>query len=384
MKYKPSLLTICFFACTSHRKCDNIAHVTSVDTKKLNSRRVVEVEYVRVGASIVIMLFHMGHLPSGHLAVEIFALLSGLLMARSFSKKRLSGTSEPPWRGMGAYVLRKVKAFYPELLIATALGLLCLNYTKLSMTESVNYISNTLINNVLLLKMFGVMDPAEGACAPVWYLSSMVLSMLIIYPLLRKIQPWVAFILGAGLFGYLLYCVGGVERHHYSEWVGFTYGGNIRVCSEMMMAVGVYPLIDKAKVWIGKSKQRYTFVKCCRYVALCGMLCLFFCESGKTDIIFVLMAITYLLGAFACTGMAKEAQQQNPHEITKYFGAASMVIYLTHYPAIRMGGWACVTFGIPMSCLFLCIVFVTFVFSLITYWGGRYLRARFSVLQQGS
>ena len=76
------------------------------------NQRISEIEILRVVAAIVIMLFHMNVLPGGgRLAVEFFAILSGLLMARSVEKKKELGIIQ----STRSFITGKIQSFYPEL-----------------------------------------------------------------------------------------------------------------------------------------------------------------------------------------------------------------------------------------------------------------------------
>ena len=93
-----------------------------------------------------------------------------------------------------------------------------------------------------LLFMAGIGSTTFNAV--MWYLSSMLISMAILYPLIRKypdnmtkiILP-VAVIL---MLGYLYQNYGTLRSP--TQWIGFTYKGNIRAISEISMGVIGYEI----------------------------------------------------------------------------------------------------------------------------------------------
>lgn len=336
--------------------------------------RIAEIEIVRVFAALAIMLFHMNILPGGQLAVEIFAVLSGLLMASSVT----SMPEECKNDIIGAtyrFVARKIRAFYPELIVATLIGVVCFNYAKVSLAESLNYIFASLTGNLLLLKMSGFSWCAGGACPPSWYLSSMIISMILICPFLLKVKKLYFFLApGVGLFLYLYFNFDGVEKSSCQDWLGFTYGGNIRVCSELLIAIGAYPIVRYLGKCTRESVKLRIVSNACKWGSLTGILVLLFKENGYTDLLFLILAVTYFICLFAESAAADGNPRKWSNPLLRYCGVGSIAIFLTHSPALMISGGISTRFDINAIEWVVLSFIVTSLFSLVTIYGGRRIR----------
>lgn len=346
------------------------------------NQRISEIEILRVVAAIVIMLFHMNVLPGGgRLAVEFFAILSGLLMARSVEKKKELGIIQ----STRSFITGKIQSFYPELVIATILGILCFNYAKYPLGESLSYIVRSIIGNLLFLRMSGFSWCADGACPPAWYLSSMVLAMLLIHPFLSRTKNYTIFLIpGCLLFLWLYLSVGGVENKSFSEWLLFTYTGNFRIFSELLIAIGLYPCIKHLANFLRERKTVRTVVHVCRLFCVIALFAFFFKEHGKTDLLFLCLCLTYMVTTFACanagtTSNAQNHEGKNSHKgklgiLLSKCSSASLAIFLTHFPALYISRGISTRFPISQHVWILLSFLVTLIFSLITIYAGMKFR----------
>lgn len=137
-----------------------------------------EIEFWRFFFAVVVFLCHMNVLPYGALGVDFFFLLTGILMMGSI-QKAIKETKAP--RSTFDFVLHKVKAFYPELLLATVF--------TISVALIVCFISNTIdttflikavktfFNGVVPIKMSGIMGSPGDYNGATWYLSSMIIGI---------------------------------------------------------------------------------------------------------------------------------------------------------------------------------------------------------------
>ena len=339
--------------------------------------RIAEIEVLRICAAVAIMLFHMNILPGGRLAVEVFAVLSGLLMARSVTTE-----SEECRKNIVAatyrFVTRKIRAFYPELIVATLIGVVCFNYTKVSLAEAVEYIFASITGNLCLLKMSGFSWSAGGCNPPSWYLSSMIISVILIYPFLLRVRKLYFFLVpGIILFLYLYCSFGGVEKLSVHDRLGFTYGGNIRVCSEMLVAIGVYPIILFLGQRMRKSAKACIVSKVCKLGCLTGILVLLFRENGYTDLLFLLLVVIYFICLFAESAAADGNPRKWSNPLLRYCGVGSIAIFLTHSPALMISGGISTRFDINVIEWAVLTFIVTSVFSVVTIYGGRRIRQKF-------
>lgn len=346
-----------------------------------NKSRIFEIEVMRLIASFIIMMYHMSMLPGGYLAVEFFAVLTGVLFARSID----CHSPEPNTNivlATKAFVVRKIKVFYPELFIATILGLICHNYLKYPILDGFTYVLQSLVGNMLLMKMSGLSWCAQGALPPVWYLSSMILSIIIIYPLFLKIKSHTcALIIGIILFFILYIHEGGVMRSSFCDWVYCTYSGNIRVFSEFLIAIGVAPCINLiASLLTYKVIYRIIFAAL-QYVALMGIFILFLVEPGKTDALFLCLVLLYVVVSFAraCSHPVQHRMYISSKYL-KYLGSASIAVFLTHAPALMVSGGLQTRLALGKGVYVVLSLIVTIIFSFICIYGGEMFRKK-KVLQ---
>ena len=201
---------------------------------------------------IVIVLYHAkpvffnNTLPvfkSGYICVEFFFLVSGFY----FAKHSLKGNYNKENIGKETidFILRKLKILLPyTIIVVAATSLLFLKYNS-------SFNTNGLINSIwnsLLIKQFGYQGPLIDS--PLWYLSVMLLSMFILYPLVRKYKEnyiyLISPLIGILLLGYLSHIKISID-HSYETWIGIMYTGTIRGFAEINIGMFLYLINQKLK-----------------------------------------------------------------------------------------------------------------------------------------
>lgn len=178
----------------------------------------------------------------GSLAVEFFFLVSGYLLMKSISKikERGEAANVSAWQFLG----HKVQAFLPEVVIAYFMTLiLSVAFCPCSLAELVYKIPGGFVGDLLMLKCTGLV-PWIGYNGVVWYLSSMLLCMAVLFPLLRRwgCQPWVLLVCLLPL-GALLHNAGTVLTPY--KWVGdLTYRANVRAFCEIGLGAFAFPVTE--------------------------------------------------------------------------------------------------------------------------------------------
>ena len=88
------------------------------------SRHILTLDAIRGLAAISVLLIHIGWIGGdrslarfGYLAVDLFFLMSGFVIARAYEQKLLAGM---PWR---RFMLLRIARLYPSLLLGALLGL---------------------------------------------------------------------------------------------------------------------------------------------------------------------------------------------------------------------------------------------------------------------
>lgn len=179
----------------------------------------------------------------GYIAVEFFFLVSGFLLAKSALKKEESEN----WRDLGKetfqFVAKKYLAFLPYVLFGGIIALILQNILK-----HVGFYQNaSSIWDLLLLRMTGL--KGNAVIGQAWYISAMLLCMLVLYPLLRKykynfvyLAAPIIVLLGLGWISQTYSRINNPE-----VWTGFLYKGVIRAFIELTLGCILYVVCQKLK-----------------------------------------------------------------------------------------------------------------------------------------
>ena len=146
----------------------------------------------------------------GYLSVEFFFVVSGYLMAAGLKKYQNISIG----LATGKNLLSKYKHILPYYWIAWILGMIA---QHLSSTVTIQQIAKDAIRSVpafLGLEMLGV--PLYQANGPTWYISAMLVAILVTFPLLYKFKEkysgLIAPIISIFGYSYLLATVGHFPR----------------------------------------------------------------------------------------------------------------------------------------------------------------------------
>lgn len=213
-----------------------------------------EIEFLRFVIITIIVNFHSAHwfdapviVPCGCLGVEFFFLLSGYLLASSAARRNSPMHAVPSWSQIHqenqSLFIRKIGAFFPELfvscLIACGVYALCCSPSFYNLCGTVVI---TQFGNGLFLKMSGLNSGGlNGAC---WYLSTLLMCTVLLYPLLRRWGNGLVYLV-VGIL--LLSCLFLADPQFYyspTKPLGFILKGNIRGLAEMMIGASLYPLVQ--------------------------------------------------------------------------------------------------------------------------------------------
>lgn len=222
-------------------------------------------------------------MPRGYLAVEFFFILTGYLMANSLGKEDESNSKTTLFN----YISHKIGAFYPELIIACFLGVLynfiscCIveNYYNAFIVES----GKNVFQNLALLRMTGTVG-LWATCVPAWYLSSMVIALIILVPILRKHkQPIVCLVLCLLLYGLVMHHLKGLEENSFADWVLFTYAGNIRAIAGILFGLVAYEVV-KYSSNIKFSYIHRLIITFLIPILFSAFVIICFCKTGAFDV----------------------------------------------------------------------------------------------------
>ncbi len=180
----------------------------------------------------------------GAIGVEFFFLVSGFLLTKAAFRKN---NQETNIQNLGKetlhFIWKKYLFFLPYVFFAGLINLVLKNICDdMSLTQNV-----LSIIDMLLLRMTGL--KATVVLGQVWYISAMLLSMMALYPLLRKYKKNYVYLVAPLIvllgFGWLI--------HDYSSlrgpetWLGFGYKGLARAFLELNLGCILYLLCKRLK-----------------------------------------------------------------------------------------------------------------------------------------
>ena len=177
---------------------------------------------------------------AGSIGVEFFFLVSGYLLAK---KAMNTNTNDDLGELTYKYIKKKVLSFFPYILLAFIVAI-PFYYSLQNLKRS------DLINSVwdlLLLTISGIQY--HRFLGVVWYISAMLICMVLLYPLIIKYKKKFIHIIGP----IIVILIGGYIGQKYGnianpwQWNGFIYKGLIRAFFEISLGVLLYDFSEKIK-----------------------------------------------------------------------------------------------------------------------------------------
>lgn len=271
----------------------------------------------------------------GSTFVEFFFIVSGYLMALSASRKP-DADMNTLGSETSSFIYRKVKAFAPYYIFgsaATLLGnLLYMGPRKLIMTQA-----NLQVPFSGLLQTSGI--PYRNITGSIWYLSAMVLTMFLLYPILRRyfnvFVNIAAPLIAIFLYGYMLKHDGYIGAP--KLWYGFASKGLLRGIAGISLGCSVFNLSQKL------SRAKLTpLVK--RILSAADIFCLagsiaLVIYNFKKNSAMILVLMFYIALIIIASGQAS-INKIFQNKICYFLGKYSMAIFMTHYSCSRFMAYA--------------------------------------------
>ena len=292
----------------------------------------------------------------GYTGTEFFFLVSGYLMAHSALRYDATRLGQSTWQ----FVLRKVKVFYPYLLVAFVFTFVVRQY--IFSTEGsirLSWATDLLLssNELLLLQTSGVgFDTLFNG--PSWYLSAMILAMALLFPLLLKAREWFVNI-GSGLIAILTYAfIGGTYAHLNvtRQWLYVMESGLLRAIAGVALGVFAYGLVARIKEkGVVLRPAGKVLVYGIELVLVAVMLCIMQFRNalkGTTRFDFVVV----LLELFLCVILFSQLTgigARLPHRLCAVLGRISLPLYLNQRGLIYLYNCFGFEFAYPTALLIL-------------------------------
>ncbi len=299
-------------------------------------KHIGSIDLLRFVFSLVIVIFHAKHFDTapegglfadaGYIAVEFFFLVSGFLMAGTLARK-----ADTSCRHLGretlAFVWNKIRA----ILLTYAM---CVVFSFVSTAIQEQYTLKEAareflraIFDVLLLRASGI--GVANVTSATWYLSAMFLSMLLLYPLMRKFKDnftdlMAPIIVIFGL-GYASQKYGHLNLQ-VKDW-NTVYPGIIRAVSELSLGTICYAVCQKLREvkFTTLSRVLITLVQVVGY----AMVIYFTTElpAKRFDYVLLLILAVCVTLSFSGQGVAAGLFQG---KFFRFLGRLSLNLYLHH------------------------------------------------------
>lgn len=305
----------------------------------MNKKHNGTIDFLKFLFACLIMAFHGnsmivakgGYFCYGATGVEFFFLVSGFLMAVS-AQKALRKENMLIGSETAGFVLAKVKRLFPYILLAFMITLPLRETIKETDPSRIPQDLYTSIWELSLLWISGISGTVVNA--PTWYISAMLVSMLLLYPLLLKnfdlFTKVLAPLISIFLLGWMSYTYGKLDNPN--VWTELCYKGLLRAIAEMALGCVCY----SACQWLMRfrfkpaGKWLLSLIEWGCYIFVIAA-CAFF---GKGSVSFIMLLALSI-------GITISFSQQSATTAWFRFGFFSMLgqfslaIYVIHYP-IRM------------------------------------------------
>lgn len=287
-------------------------------------------DVLRVFFAVAILLYHAEHLkieplfklvPGGYIAVEFFFILSGALMAKSARNLQIY---ESMAKETVRFIVKKIKGFILPYSLIWLLGLL----VRLIQMDSLSF--RYVIESVwqlLFCEMAGLDQGyrVEGA----WYLSAMLIGMLILYPLLLRFYDYTAHILAPlmaiTIYGNLYQTIG--HLNVVRTFCGIFYAGVFRGIAGMCMGILAFCFSEWLKSTCTKHNVFLFFIEfSCYMVSLLCMSWKGYTAIDFSQVLFLTCGLTITLSECAKISLTGTRAER----YTQHFGKFSLMLYLIH------------------------------------------------------
>jgi len=239
----------------------------------MRKNRSVAIDIMRLLFALIIVMFHARafylenpYFKAGNMAVEFFFVLSGFLMNRSIAKEEAT-KAIVEINDLGdctlRFIVNKFKNIYPYMLLAYCIIFLEKALLLKKSLGSVIHDFFLSIWELLLLREGALSKPVYGINDPTWYLSGLLISMLILYPLMRNRRRLfgqvMAPLIAIFLISFLMQNYGTVVRA-VGEYDYFSLFGLKRAIAELCVGIFCYQIYEYLYKYKWNTFARFVFV----------------------------------------------------------------------------------------------------------------------------
>lgn len=295
----------------------------------MSKNRNGKIELLRFIMAAIIVIHHSGRIegrgnifPRGSLAVEFFFLISGYFLAAHCGKLQAVKCNDVGRETM-TFILNKIRPFYLMMIIAEIFALF-INLIICSDGAFGKIIGA--VNEVLLLNMTGHRLYAFNV---IWYISAMIISMFVIFPICRKyfsvFVNVIAPVSGVLILG-ALYIAYGSQTGPNEVVAGFIYRGLLRGFAELCMGVFAFNIVCMLRAY-NFSKIGYALLTILEII-LYVVSIYFMTRSNTAYDLFVFYILFFAVIISFCNDGSWNKMFN--HRICYRLGKYSLALYLGH------------------------------------------------------
>ncbi|MDO4544722.1 MAG: acyltransferase [Bacillota bacterium] len=301
--------------------------------------RITSVELMRFIAAIAVMIFHFftvyinsdGLVVFAYVFVDFFFVLSGFFMMKHLTEKK-----EP--LNPAAFLLHKVRSFYPIFITAFALQfLLFVEMNRLfSFREALGALRHFKWEALLLQTTHFIPDPqfnTDYLLGQAWYLSAMMLALVFAYPLAKYMRKWfLALICPLAIlliYSYAMEALGTMNIGN--EYFGVISSAVLRGFAGTCVGSLCYAGYGYLKDHHVKGRKVASAIEILCYL---GVLVLIFLPGGISDadsLFFVLVFGLIIIFSFLDETPVSHFLNTHGTGVLSWLGSISLYLYLLHW-----------------------------------------------------
>lgn len=308
---------------------------------------------MRLVFAFFIVFYHVRYLvhtpiydfpQNGYLAVDFFFIVSGYFVIKSCRNNQEKGTENGTLR----YCFHKLMSFLPYLIVAEIFFGMVEGFAAIDAANSFNKNFDLFcagmwkhLKQILCLSMLNLYGSDIT-----WYLSSLILSTLILYPFIRRsnviFPKYVAPAFGILTITTIFVVTGAINSPSYVMF-GFICKGLLRGLAEMSLGIFAYELVSMMQ---GNRFKNDTIVYTAVEIA-CLFLALLFIFAGNPfrpdgrvafESFMILLIFIGTTVTFSTLSLTTEWVSKVPFLVNnaKWMAVGSLMLYLIHGPVIMI------------------------------------------------
>ena len=294
-----------------------------------------KIELLRFVFAFFVAFFHLGcsvehsseKFKTGYMAVEFFFLVTGYLMAKSLSKELTDNSSQGNERLINtslSFAWKKYTSFIYTFLVSVVFtSAAWINYYDLSAKEWILKMADA-VPTFLLLPVFGF--KTAPWYIPTWYLSAMMVTVVILTPILLKhgkfYSLYAAPVLSLAMLGFIYRSKGYFDVNG-DNWEGRINLGLLRAFAEISLGCTAYYLVEGGYLKkFGRKLLSAAAILC--YAAVFAFM------FGDYDHSMQIIVILLMFAAVLVTFNNGDTFKFLNNKFVYFLGKLSLPVYLFH------------------------------------------------------